>query len=596
MLSFSKKLIEKLKHLQTSLFVWFLLTYGVLYLIGIFTTKTIYSKFETNFANGIALQTFEKRAQILQSVQNYFQYKNPEAFSNFISTLNKDENNITTILTPINAKSITLPNNIIWNHIPWDKFKECALKTKRCPLAFMNSQKPSLPSQFEGNYVYTSLIKINKIPYMFLFISNPNVLSQKYLGHIKVTEHLFEFILFLGFICCIFISYGAVRPVTQFIKKIKHQKLNSEVFQTGAHNELNHMRAIRTTIYEALVRKEDEENERLTMQNSLVSQQKEAEIGKIVSQISHDLKSPLVIFENLLQENSYENFTENYESAKRSFNKIMSLVSSLKQADKESLINRTHAHFSLDSIIDECKTYAQSKDLEFESKINLSETLLLLDHAKVERSVNNLLRNAVEYAKSKIILEVTLSHDILNIKIYDNGSGVSAAMLPRLFQWRSTGNDETGTGIGLYYARQIALAHGGDLTYSHRNGLTQFHFVLPGVFEGHVTHNKIPLMSRQRKEQVSHGQKCIVFYLKNPEKYDIFYSFMSEKELPSVFFNELSSDFQQISCHTLYTDSSEAIVDTFIENGVHIILNKETDTPAQIYERLVLLTSNIIST
>ena len=49
MLSFSKKLIEKLKHLQTSLFVWFLLTYGVLYLIGIFTTKTIYSKFETNF-------------------------------------------------------------------------------------------------------------------------------------------------------------------------------------------------------------------------------------------------------------------------------------------------------------------------------------------------------------------------------------------------------------------------------------------------------------------------------------------------------------------------------------------------------------------
>lgn len=566
-----------------------------MYLIGIFTTKNIYTKFENDFIESIALQTLENRVTNLSYLKDYLKFNNIYDLLNFVSNTNDNGINIYSIVALNGSKNLLIDKNIVWSNINWGLINQCAHKTLSCTNPLMRAHNLGLDHKYENYYVYTSIIEINGVKYININLSSPSKIISKHLINIRSTEHLSQFIIFLSFICYIFISYGAVRPINRFVKKMQNKKLDSENFRLGDTNELNHVRFIRNTIYEALVRKEQEENERLTMQNTLLSQQKEAEIGKIVSQISHDLKSPLIIFEDILRENSYENFKQNFEAARRSLNKIMSLVYSLKQADKESLITRSMGDFAIEGITAECKLYAKTKNLVFETKLNLNETHFLLDHQKVERSINNLLRNAVEHAKSRVILIVDLIETDLVIRILDDGQGVDETVLPRLFQWRNTGNLESGTGIGLYYAKQIALAHGGDLVYNQENGFTQFTMLLPGVSEAHMIQSSPNATNEINYSQIGARQeeKIIAFFIKDKEKHDSFYEFMSAKGLPCAFFDELTHEYENSSFLALYTDSSDAILESSIEKGTHTILGKETDTPQEIYDRLIRFYSHL---
>ena len=50
------------------------------------------------------------------------------------------------------------------------------------------------------------------------------------------------------------------------------------------------------------------------------------------------------------------------------------------------------------------------------------------------------------------------------IDVVDEGPGIPDAMLPRLFdQYATSREDEGGTGLGLYIARRIVSAHGGEI-------------------------------------------------------------------------------------------------------------------------------------
>ncbi|KFE62944.1 ATP-binding protein [Hyalangium minutum] len=66
----------------------------------------------------------------------------------------------------------------------------------------------------------------------------------------------------------------------------------------------------------------------------------------------------------------------------------------------------------------------------------------------------------------------------------DQGPGVPPLLLPQLFEWFVRGSGSQGLGLGLYLARQIALAHGGTLEVHSQTGKgVQFELALPLVRE-----------------------------------------------------------------------------------------------------------------
>jgi two-component system phosphate regulon sensor histidine kinase PhoR len=91
--------------------------------------------------------------------------------------------------------------------------------------------------------------------------------------------------------------------------------------------------------------------------------------------------------------------------------------------------------------------------------------------------INNLLSNAVKYSDKdpEINVEGFIENKNICIRVADNGIGISKTDQKHVFDkfYRaSSGNIHKykGLGLGLYYVKKIAVAHGGDVTVSSKPG------------------------------------------------------------------------------------------------------------------------------
>jgi signal transduction histidine kinase len=111
------------------------------------------------------------------------------------------------------------------------------------------------------------------------------------------------------------------------------------------------------------------------------------------------------------------------------------------------------------------------------NKYNFNGAEIDLDVVYFTTLMNNLLSNAVKYSdkKPEIDVEGYTQDNKVVIKVADNGIGINRIDQKHIFDkfYRaSTGNIHKfkGLGLGLYYVKKIAEAHGGDVTVSSRPG------------------------------------------------------------------------------------------------------------------------------
>jgi two-component system phosphate regulon sensor histidine kinase PhoR len=122
-------------------------------------------------------------------------------------------------------------------------------------------------------------------------------------------------------------------------------------------------------------------------------------------------------------------------------------------------------------------------------KYNFSGAKVDLDVVYFTTLLNNLLSNAVKYSdkKPEIDIEGFSQDNTISIKVSDNGIGINRIDQKHVFDkfYRaSTGNIHKfkGLGLGLYYVKKIAEAHGGDVTVSSRIGKgSTFTVTLPTI-------------------------------------------------------------------------------------------------------------------
>ncbi len=115
-------------------------------------------------------------------------------------------------------------------------------------------------------------------------------------------------------------------------------------------------------------------------------------------------------------------------------------------------------------------------------KCNLTENYSLngltanIDIVYFTTMINNLLHNAIKYSGESPAISINAkANEVLKIDIADNGMGISKNDQKHIFEkfYRvSTGNihKTKGLGLGLYYVKKIAEAHGGDVKVSSKKG------------------------------------------------------------------------------------------------------------------------------
>jgi PAS domain S-box-containing protein len=93
------------------------------------------------------------------------------------------------------------------------------------------------------------------------------------------------------------------------------------------------------------------------------------------------------------------------------------------------------------------------------------------DEVWIEQILSNLLSNAMKYAPAGLPIDVTVASadGFVEVAVADLGPGIPEQEMDRIFErFKRLGDHMTraqgGTGLGLYIARQLARAIGGDLT------------------------------------------------------------------------------------------------------------------------------------
>lgn len=99
----------------------------------------------------------------------------------------------------------------------------------------------------------------------------------------------------------------------------------------------------------------------------------------------------------------------------------------------------------------------------------------------LRRAFDNLVQNALRHCVREVHLTVAARERSAHILVRDDGPGVPRADRERIFHPRDRGSAPIGAGrgLGLAIAREIARAHGGDLTLDPIGPGARFRLVLP---------------------------------------------------------------------------------------------------------------------
>jgi signal transduction histidine kinase len=98
-----------------------------------------------------------------------------------------------------------------------------------------------------------------------------------------------------------------------------------------------------------------------------------------------------------------------------------------------------------------------------------SERKLFLRRGEMMQVISNLIMNSIYAMPQGGILSISLADaedpaDGIVLTIQDNGTGIEAQVLPKVFNAFFTTRSTLGTGIGLFVAKQFVEGHGGQIS------------------------------------------------------------------------------------------------------------------------------------
>ena len=107
---------------------------------------------------------------------------------------------------------------------------------------------------------------------------------------------------------------------------------------------------------------------------------------------------------------------------------------------------------------------------------------IAIDPLRIREVLTNLVANALGYTPrdGRVLVRVGARAEGVEVQVADNGAGISADDLPRIFDRFYKGIDSSGSGLGLTIARGLVEAHGGRIRAESQLGAgTTIVFSLP---------------------------------------------------------------------------------------------------------------------
>lgn len=125
--------------------------------------------------------------------------------------------------------------------------------------------------------------------------------------------------------------------------------------------------------------------------------------------------------------------------------------------------------------------YKQRINLIHDNPKKASPLLVEVDRGRLTQVVSNLMNNAVKFTiEGTITISAERRNTELLVRVKDTGTGITAEIMPRLFEKFATRSDR-GIGLGLFVSKSIIETHGGRIWADNNRGESgaTFSFTLP---------------------------------------------------------------------------------------------------------------------
>jgi signal transduction histidine kinase len=220
---------------------------------------------------------------------------------------------------------------------------------------------------------------------------------------------------------------------------------------------------------------------------------------KLFSIIAHDLKNPfsgIIGLSEVLKEEArtldadeIEKYaTILYETADQAYELLENLLEWAKMQQGNMVFSPKAIRLKdlADNVLLLVNNNAKQKNIIIENDI-ADDAVVMADENMLHTILRNLLTNAVKFSKpeSTVYIFTAKMKNGLQLTVKDNGIGISAANIPKLFTIGSDFNErgtanEKGSGLGLVLCREFVERHQGKIWAESQEGKgSEFNFLIP---------------------------------------------------------------------------------------------------------------------
>ena len=339
-------------------------------------------------------------------------------------------------------------------------------------------QKGDLPNYERANSI-SHAIEENGVTYTYA--SNKRVaivvrhsslpeFTNAHLRHISYNQFTYATMLIGAFLVTLIAVYRLVREYRVGFKKIQELALNM------GKTTINSPRQSKLLEFNDILSHLSQKNNELVY---LIEKERleKKDLSFQVGALSHDVKTPLTVLRGnveLLEMTSLSEEQNDFlDSMKRSISQFENYFSQMMDYTKLLNEDELKEEISLDLFLSDLglllKEYARTYQVFYDEKIQVSDLTILINSQALSRAITNIFINACQYAQDghkQVVFKVYMDQDNLCFSIWNNGQPFSEdarGNASKLFFTEDSGRSGKHYGIGLSFAKGVALKHGGRL-------------------------------------------------------------------------------------------------------------------------------------
>lgn len=286
----------------------------------------------------------------------------------------------------------------------------------------------------------------------------------------------------LAFFVLIWVYTSILRPLENLrvaTRKIKEGDLDFTL-EIEAHDEIGELCL---DFEEMRMRLKENRDEKL---------QADRDAKELISNISHDLKTPLTAIKGYVEgirdgvassPEKLDNYIKTIYNKANDMDRLIDELTFYSRIDTNKIpyhFNRIHIVDFFTDCAEEVGVDMKSRNIKFSFTSDVSpDCLIIADAEQMKRVVNNIISNSVKYldkTPGEITIKLIDEGDFVRVEIADNGKGIAkkdlTLIFDRFYRTDSSRNSAMGgSGIGLSIVKKIVEDHGGKIWASSKEGV-----------------------------------------------------------------------------------------------------------------------------